>query len=57
MFYCEPCGKKSSWPTDFFLPISRGPCEICKKEALCFDVPSRNLPTGPISIKGLRREK
>lgn len=44
MFYCEPCGKKSDWPTWDFLPQSRGPCEMCGKSAACFDVPSSSLP-------------
>lgn len=43
MFYCEPCGTKNGWPTDFYLPMSRGPCECCDKVAGCFDVPSRLL--------------
>jgi hypothetical protein len=44
MFYCEPCAKERDWPSDMWLPRSRGACEICKKIAACFDVSSRNLP-------------
>jgi hypothetical protein len=47
MFYCEKCGKKNQWPTDFFIPQSHGPCEMCGRPALCFDVPSSRLPDPP----------
>lgn len=42
MFYCEECRKKHEWPKSW--SISRGPCEMCRKVADCFDVPSRALP-------------
>lgn len=44
MFYCEPCGEERGWPTYGYLPRSRGGCEVCRKGAVCYDVPSRNLP-------------
>jgi hypothetical protein len=44
MFYCEPCAKKNDWPHEFYLPMSRGPCEVCGKTATCVDVPSARLP-------------
>lgn len=44
MFICEKCaeGKVDSF---WFImgPLSRGPCEICKKVSVCLDVPSRVL--------------
>lgn len=43
MFYCDSCAQKNKWPTDFFLPRSRGPCEVCEKVAVCNDVPSERL--------------
>jgi len=43
MFYCEPCGHANGWPTDFFVPTSRGGCEVCNVRTLCFDVPSKTL--------------
>lgn len=44
MFYCEACAKKNGYPFEFYLPQSRGPCELCKKTATCVDVPSSRLP-------------
>lgn len=44
MFYCKQCGTDNGWPTGFHLPMSRGPCEMCKTMASCFDVPSSSLP-------------
>ncbi len=44
MFYCDECGTKEGWPTDFYLPMSKGPCECCGKVRGCFDVPSSALP-------------
>lgn len=43
MFYCEPCGHHQGWPTDIFVPRSRGKCEMCDALAVCFDVPSSRL--------------
>ena len=43
MFYCQKCAEKNKWP-DWSLHRSHGPCEICKKTADCFDVPSKYLP-------------
>jgi hypothetical protein len=44
MFYCEPCGYARGWPTDMFIPRSRGKCESCSREPVtCFDVPSKFL--------------
>lgn len=45
MFYCEACAKKYNWPAEFWMHRSYGPCEMCKKTAACFDVPSSALPT------------
>lgn len=42
MFYCEPCRLKNEWPTSF--AVSYGPCELCKKQANCYDRPSSSLP-------------
>lgn len=41
MFYCEACRPKE-WPATFCK--SYGRCELCKKEALCNDMPSSRLP-------------
>ena len=43
MFYCNPCGIKRDWPTDTLMR-SYGPCEICKIQSSCNDVPSKQLP-------------
>lgn len=40
MFYCKDCAKKNDWPSEFYLPRSRGRCEICHKTAVCFEVHS-----------------
>lgn len=45
MFYCKPCGEDQGWPTDIFVPTSRGKCEVCNGyRGFCFDVPSSHLP-------------
>lgn len=43
MFYCEECRLENGWPEGY--SVSHGPCECCGKTKLCFDVPSRALPT------------
>lgn len=46
MFYCEKCAKKNKWPFNSdCMFASRGPCELCKKRAICVDVPSSRLPS------------
>lgn len=45
MFYCQHCATKNKWPDDFYLAQSVGACEVCKKTAVCFDVPSSHLPS------------
>jgi hypothetical protein len=43
MFICKECLEKY-YDNDFFAPVpSYGPCEICKKNADCEDVPHRYL--------------
>ena len=42
MFFCEACRVKNSWPSSMLQ--SQGPCELCKKVALCHDVQSKFLP-------------
>lgn len=42
MFYCEPCRVQMDWPDSFVR--SYGPCELCRKSALCYDRPSSSLP-------------
>lgn len=44
MFYCEQCAKKNSWPHEFYMLQSKGPCEVCEKVSACVDVPSYQLP-------------
>lgn len=54
MFYCDPCGKTRGWPTDdltLAMTGSYGPCELCRKRAECYDVPSRHLPDPPAEVK------
>lgn len=45
MFYCEECANKNRWPYEFYMPMSRGPCECCDEVKACVDVPSYALPT------------
>jgi hypothetical protein len=45
MFYCDKCGLRNGWPTDFWLPQSAGGCEICHRVTVCYDVPSKHLAT------------
>lgn len=47
MFYCDECAKSAGWPQGF--GKSYGPCELCKKAALCNDCPSYLLPDKPSS--------
>lgn len=42
MFYCDPCRVYNDWPES--LSTSRGNCEMCHKQAVCYDVPSKFLP-------------
>lgn len=41
MFYCVDCAKERGWIDGGFK--SFGQCEICDKQTLCNDVPSRFL--------------
>ncbi len=42
MFYCYACGEEKGWPTEG--SRSLGQCEVCEKQELCTDVPSKLLP-------------
>jgi hypothetical protein len=42
MFYCDPCAKKKKWPES--VAKSKGPCEVCGRDAYCNDVPASKLP-------------
>jgi len=44
MFYCNACAKKNKWPYEFWMFMSRGPCEICGQTRDCVDVQSSQLP-------------
>lgn len=48
MFYCDECAQENDWPSEtgrlFAIPRSYGACELCKKLAPCYDVPSSALP-------------
>ncbi len=47
MFFCEKCRKKNGWGGgNIYIgwARSRGVCEICGKNADCYDVPSQYLP-------------
>jgi hypothetical protein len=55
MFFCEECRVERGWPESF--SQSQGPCELCKKHAVCHNVPSRALPDPkPVSVRELRKE-
>ena len=44
MFYCEPCRVKHKWTKGVRgFPTSSGGCEVCRKQAVCYDVPSYAL--------------
>lgn len=45
MFYCAKCAKKNKWPESVMR--SRGRCEMCGKNADCYDTPSTALPDPP----------
>lgn len=53
MFYCEECAKKYGYPYELWTPMSKGPCEICKKVAVCADVPTSQLPDSRPSGEGV----
>lgn len=38
MFYCDECAEEKGYRISFIRSV--GPCEICKKKAICNDVPS-----------------
>lgn len=41
MFICPDCAK----PRDLWSGVrSYGPCEICRKPAACYDIPSHRIP-------------
>jgi hypothetical protein len=50
MFYCEKCRKKKNWPSSFFKSL--GPCEICNKTAICYNMESGDLP-----LKNIKKKK
>ena len=44
MFYCKECGDRVGWPTEhMFDGGSIGLCELCERERVCIDIPSRLL--------------
>lgn len=50
MFYCKACQKKNGWPEG--IRMSFGPCEVCKVQTGCYDVPSKYLT--PVKKDGNR---
>ncbi len=42
MFYCGACAENKGWPSTAMK--SEGKCELCKKNAVCNDLPSWLLP-------------
>lgn len=42
MFYCDICAKQNDFPIT--IGKSNGTCEICKRIALCNDMPISKLP-------------
>jgi hypothetical protein len=51
MFYCEECRTSRQWPESMMR--SRGLCETCGNDALCYDTPSKYLPI-PVTRYWLR---
>jgi uncharacterized protein YeaC (DUF1315 family) len=51
MFYCEGCRVKNDWPDGYAL--SRGKCEVCGKNAVCYDVHHSLLKGTPSLTKGV----
>lgn len=47
MFICEPCVDANDLYNSMIFR-SFGPCEICRKQGACFDIPSWLLPNRPI---------
>lgn len=45
MFYCDECADLNKWPKT--LHKSEGGCEVCNKQRVCNDRPSRLLPESP----------
>jgi len=45
MFFCEECRQERHWPESIMR--SSGPCEICGKSALCYDIKAGDLPPVP----------
>lgn len=41
MFICSPCLEENYTNWSFFK--SRGKCELCEKESVCHDIPSKDL--------------
>ena len=41
MFFCDNCRYENGWPEGWIK--SQGRCEVCKRPALCSDIPSRFL--------------
>jgi hypothetical protein len=54
MFYCEPCRIEREWPESVLQ--SRGPCECCGKQAICWDRPSSSLPLPNFKKGGKNRD-
>jgi hypothetical protein len=52
MFYCDDCRKKNQWPESIFSK-SRGPCEVCGKQAICNNVHHSSLPRRRRTINGV----
>ena len=42
MFYCEDCRLENNWPPS--LMKSNGTCEVCGKNAVCYDLHHKYLP-------------
>ncbi len=50
MFFCEECRKERNWPES--MARSQGRCEVCKENAVCYDVKSSLLPKAETFFDG-----
>ena len=47
MFYCRECADKNKWTRISPMGRSYGPCEICDKVGMNYNVPSGHLARAP----------
>lgn len=49
MFFCETCRVRNGWPES--MAQSLGACEMCNGLKVCYDVPSKLLPTNILNTR------